>query len=337
MTSPKTGAPLWTPAPDRAAGSNLAAFIRYVRAARLPDADAIGDYASLYRWSVARREAFWPAVWGFCGVVADARGDREPWDAVGVGLDRMAPPDARAGPRWFPGARLNFAENLLRRQDDGPAVIAVREGGPRRILTWAGLHTDTARVAAALRDHGIQRGDRVAAYVPNIPEAIVAMLGAASLGAIWSTCSPEFGVAGVVDRFGQITPRVLLCVDGYRYAGKAIDLRSRAAEVVARVPAIERVVVIPYLDLQPDLSSIPLAARWDEWLGASAGATRFDRLPFDHPLYILYSSGTTGLPKCMVHGAGGTLLQHQKEHVLHVDLRPVDRLFYATTTGWMMW
>ena len=337
MTSPRPNAPLWTPTPDRAAGSNLAAFIRYVRAARLPDADAIGDYASLYRWSVARREVFWPAVWGFCGIVADARGERDPWDSVGVGLDRMAPPDAALGPRWFPGARLNFAENLLRCHDDGPAVIAVCESGPRRSVSWADLRAGAAQVAAALRDHGIRPGDRVAAFVPNIPEAIVAMLGVASLGAVWSTCSPEFGVAGVVDRFGQIAPRVLLCVDGYRYAGKAIDLRARAAEVVARVPEIERVVVIPYLEFRPDLSCIPLATRWDDWLGTPVGAPSYERLPFDHPLYILYSSGTTGLPKCMIHGAGGTLLQHQKEHVLHVDLRPADRLFYATTTGWMMW
>lgn len=330
-------APLWSPSPDRVARANLTAFIRFVRDGRLPGADAVTDYASLYRWSVDRREVFWPAVWRFCGVIAEERSGREPWDAVGVGLERMAPPDATLGPQWFPGSRLNFAENLVRSDDHRPALIAAAEGGVRRELSWETLRDEAARVAGALRAHGIRPGDRVAAYVPNIPEAVSALIGAVSLGATWSTCSPDFGVAGVVDRFGQIAPRVLFCVDGYRYAGKTIDLRARAAQVAAQIPAIERVVVIPYLDPDPDLSPIPRSARWDEWLAPYGAQLRFERLPFDHPLYILYSSGTTGLPKCMVHGAGGTLLQHQKEHVLHVDLRREDRLFYYTTTGWMMW
>ncbi|HET9708643.1 MAG TPA: acetoacetate--CoA ligase [Gemmatimonadales bacterium] len=314
-------APLWAPSRARAAATRLHAFARMAGGGR--------EYPALHRWSIERPEEFWSAVWDFCGVVGDRPGP------VALGLQYMGPPSPR-GPRWFPEARLNFAENLLRPQGDGPAVIALREGGERRELSRPALAALAARVAAALHDAGVRPGDRVAAYVPNIPEAIAAMLGAASIGAIWSSCSPDFGVAGVVDRFGQIAPRLLLAVDGYRYGGKEIDLRPRIAAVMQQLPPVAHIVVIPYLSEHPDVRSIPRALLWDEWLGPETAA-RFSRLPFDHPLYILYSSGTTGLPKCMVHGAGGTLLQHQKEHVLHCDLGPTDRICYYTTTGWMMW
>jgi acetoacetyl-CoA synthetase len=334
---PRDEIPLWRPGQERVARANLTSFIRSLQNERVAGTDEIADYATLYAWSVEQRESFWPAVWRFCGIRADERPDGQLWEAVGRGLDRMAPPDRESGPCWFPGARLNFAENLLRWDDDRPAVIALAEGRERRELSHAGLRAQTARVAAALAGHGIRAGDRVAAYVPNIPEAVIGMLAAASLGAVWSTCSPDFGVAGVVDRFGQIAPRVLFTVDGYRYAGQRIELLARAAQVIAQIPTIERVVVIPYLDPHPDVSAIPRAVGWDDWLGTSPATLEFVRLPFDHPLYILYSSGTTGLPKCMVHGAGGTLLQHQKEHVLHCDLTRDDRLCYYTTTGWMMW
>ncbi|HEY6059092.1 MAG TPA: acetoacetate--CoA ligase [Gemmatimonadales bacterium] len=334
---PRDEIPLWRPGPERVARANLTSFIRSLQNERVAGTDEIADYATLYAWSVEQRESFWPAVWRFCDIRADERPDGQPWEAVGRGLDRMAPPDPESGPSWFPGSRLNFAENLLRWDDARPAVIALAEGRERRELSHAGLRAQTARVAAALAGHGIRAGDRVAAYVPNIPEAVIGMLAAASLGAVWSTCSPDFGVAGVVDRFGQIAPRVLFTVDGYRYAGQRIELLPRAAQVIAQIPTIERVVVIPYLDAHPDVSGIPRAVGWDDWLGTSPATLRFVRLPFDHPLYILYSSGTTGLPKCMVHGAGGTLLQHQKEHVLHCDLTRDDRLCYYTTTGWMMW
>jgi len=328
--------PLWTPPPDRVARANLTAFIAAVRREYAAD---VGDYRSLYRWSITSPDRFWPAVWRFCGVIAAEQTGREPWEAVGVGLDRMAPPDPAKGPRWFPGARLNFAENLLRRRDAHPALVACNESGRRRELSYAELHGEAGRVATALEAAGVRPGDRVAAFMPNVPETVIAMLAATSLGAVWSSCSPDFGVAGVVDRFGQIAPRTLFCADGYRYAGKEIDCLERVAGVAARIPAIERVVVVPYLRNRPPLQGIPGGVLWDEWVGPVAGQAglRFARLPFDHPVYILYSSGTTGLPKCMVHGAGGTLLQHQKEHVLHVDLHPEDRLCYVTTCGWMMW
>jgi acetoacetyl-CoA synthetase len=324
--------PVWTPSAERVARANLTAFIERIRARYPP----VVDYPSLYRWSVSRPDLFWPEVWEFCGVIAGAGERDRPWDDVVVGLDRMAPPDPALGPRWFTGARLNFAENLLRYDDDRAAIVSWNELGRRRGVTFHELRREVAAAAAALRALGIGPGDRIAGLLPNIPETIVAMLAAASLGAIWSSCSPDFGANGVVDRFGQIRPRVLVCADGYRYAGKEIDSLARVREVMALIPGIERVVVVPYLRDKPDLSWGGTA--WRDFLSPHAGADlAFERFPFDHPVYIMYSSGTTGLPKCMVHGAGGTLLQHLKELVLHTDLTREDRIFYFTTCGWMMW
>jgi acetoacetyl-CoA synthetase len=297
------------------------------------------DFKRLHDWSIAHPERFWPLVWEYCGVVAEEREDRDPWDEVVIGLERMAPPDPELGPRWFLGARLNFAENLLRYSDDREALVSWNELGRQSSLTYAELNEQVAQVAAALRAHGIQPGDRVAGFLPNIPEAIIAMLATASLGAIWSSCSPDFGVKGVLDRFGQIEPRLLFVADGYRYGGREIDSPPRVRDIVDRIPAIERTVVVPYLRHDATAVDVRAGVLWNEWLAGhqSTGVHSFARLPFDHPLYIMYSSGTTGLPKCMVHGAGGTLLQHLKEHQLHTDLVREDRVFYFTTCGWMMW
>jgi acetoacetyl-CoA synthetase len=317
----------------------MTAFMEHIRRVSPVGGDQVQDYSTLYRWSVEHADAFWPEVWRFCGVVADERSDRAPWEKVVVGLDRMAPPDPALGPHWFPGARLNFAENLLRYHDDHPALVFWNELGHQSSVTYQELRAQVSALAAALGRLGISPGDRVAGFMPNLPETVMAMLAATSLGAIWSSCSPDFGAQGVLDRFGQIRPRVLFCADGYRYAGKEIDSLARVREVQERIPELERVVVVPYLRSDPATGSIP-SSMWDDFLDSGGGARdafRFARLPFDHPLYIMYSSGTTGLPKCMVHGAGGTLLQHLKELVLHTDLTRDDRIFYFTTCGWMMW
>jgi acetoacetyl-CoA synthetase len=322
--------PLWQPSPERIAKANMTAFARRaedVAGRRLP------DYAALWKWSNDEREAFWRLLWDYAGVIGE-RGERTLIDG-----DRMP------GARWFPDARLNYAENLLatRGADDATDAIVFRgEDREQKRVTHGELRDVASRVAAALRAADIGKGDRVAAYVANIPEAIVAMLGATSLGAIWSSCSPDFGVRGVLDRFSQIEPRVLVTVDGYWYNGKAVPVADKLREIVAGLPTVERVVVVPYLERSGGpmarLDGLRGAVRWDDFLAPHAAAPiEFARLPFDHPVYILYSSGTTGVPKCIVHGGGGTLVQHLKEHLLHGDLQPADRLFYFTTCGWMMW
>jgi acetoacetyl-CoA synthetase len=331
-------APVWTPSPDRVSRANLTRFTARFR----PGA----SYAELWRWSVEQPEEFWPAVWQFTGVIAEERPGRQPWDTVLVGGDRMAPPDPVLGPRWFAGARLNFAENLLRFDDDREALVFWNEQGRQRALTFAALRGEVGRYAAALAASGVGPGDRVAALMPNLPETVVAMLATASVGATWSSCSPDFGERAVLDRFGQIRPKVLFAADRYIYAGKVIELTDRVSRIADALPETERVVVVPYEGgsaahrVDPSAGRAPRLARLGSWLAeppSRRAAEPPSRLPFDHPLYIVYSSGTTGLPKCIVHGAGGTLLQHLKELVLHTDLTRDDRIFYFTTCGWMMW
>ncbi|MBP9130713.1 MAG: acetoacetate--CoA ligase [Steroidobacteraceae bacterium] len=313
--------PHWTPSAARVAAAQLTGFHAFARDHGAP----AGDYPALWQWSVDEPAAFWSAVFDFAGVIAD-RGTGP------VLRDGERMPDAT----WFEGTRLNFAENLLRGTGPGPALIACDERGRRRELSWDQLRAEVARVADGLRAAGIVAGDRVAGFMPNLPEAIVAMLATTSLGATWSSCSPDFGIRGVLDRFGQIAPRVLFTADGYCYGGKTLDSIERIAGILESLPSVTCVVVVANVSPRPDLARLPAARHYEEF-GEPGAKLRFERLPFDHPLYILYSSGTTGVPKCIVHGAGGTLLQHLKEHQLHTDVHSGERLFFFTTCGWMMW
>ncbi len=316
--------PIWQPGRERIANARISHFRAHVNTAH---ALQLRDYAALHAWSVQSPEQFWADVWDFCGVIATTRGD--------VVLERA---DRMPGASWFPSARLNFAENLLRRRDHGTAILFRGEDRVRRRLSFHELYDQVSRVAQELRASGVCAGDRVAGFLPNLPEAVIAMLAAASIGAIWSSCSPDFGVQGVVDRFGQIEPKILFAADGYFYNGKRYDSLASLAQVSARVPSIERIVVAPYVGAEPDLATIPRAQTFAGFMAPHTAADiEFTPLPFQHPLYILYSSGTTGAPKCIVHGAGGTLLQHLKEHQLHTDIQPGDTVFYFTTCGWMMW
>ena len=315
---------LWHPSDERVARANLTAFRTWVEQHGGP---SLPGYAELYDWSIRHAPDFWRAAWGFCGVRAERQGAE-----VVRHFDRMP------GARWFPEARLNFAENLLRHRDDREALVSWNENGRHRVLTYSELHEETARLAAALRQAGVRKDDRVAGFMPNLAETVVAMLAATSIGAVWSSCSPDFGLQGVLDRFGQIQPKVIFTAAGYQYNGRTFDSLEKVSKVAGHIPSIEKIVVVPYVVAEPDLAALSGAVSYDEFLAQGpAQPLAFASLPFDHPVYIMYSSGTTGKPKCIVHGAGGTLLQHLKELMFHNDLRPEDRIFYFTTCGWMMW
>jgi acetoacetyl-CoA synthetase len=327
--------PLWRPSQDRIARSALTAFSAFVNE-RYFEID-VSTYEAQHHWSITATDDFWRCIWDYCEVIAS-----EPSDVVVRDADKMP------GSSWFPSARLNFAENLLRRRGNATALVSLLENGTRRETTFDELYAQVAAIAAALKARGIEPGDRVAGFMPNVTETVVAMLAATSLGAVWTSCSPDFGFQGVMDRFGQVKPKVLFAADGYYYNGKAHDSLEKVRQIAEEIDSLEQVVIVEIVEKAPKIAGIESTAGIDgiesavlfsEWQREHAGITEiaFEQLPFDHPLYIMYSSGTTGVPKCIVHGAGGTLIQHLKEHQLHCDIGPNDTLFYFTTCGWMMW
>ncbi|MCB9638593.1 MAG: acetoacetate--CoA ligase [Myxococcales bacterium] len=318
-----TKEPLWRPSPARVAQAQITQYAKMIQE---QTGQSFRDYWDLHAWSVRETAAFWESIWKL-GEVEASQPYTQVWEP---GADMLSS-------RWFSGARLNFAENLLQGDDDAEAILFHNEIGTRRVLTYAQLRDQVARLARWMKQQGVQMGDRVAAYMPNIPETIVGMLAATSLGAIWSSTSPDFGERGVLDRFGQIEPKILLTTDGYTYKGKPVRSLDRIPRLIEAIPSIEHVLVVGYLDEIPKIQDTPKATSFQDALSGETTSLTFTHTPFDHPLYILYSSGTTGVPKCIVHGVGGTLLQHIKEQRLHTDLRPSDRFFYFTTCGWMMW
>ncbi|MBV0932126.1 acetoacetate--CoA ligase [Marinobacterium weihaiense] len=316
-------APLWTPDQHRCEHTQIYRFMQQVNETH---GLLLSNYDSLYTWSIDHSPAFWDSLWEYADIIASEQGDLT-----------LEHPERMPGARWYPQARLNYAENLLRWRDTRPAVIFRGEDDCRIELSHAELYRQVAQLASALRREGIQPGDRVAGFMPNVPATLIGMLATASIGAVWSSCSPDFGINGVLDRFGQVEPRILITTDGYRYNGKVLNSLERVQGIANQLQSVETIVVVPFIDADPDISTLTKARLWQDFVDADAEEIEFEQLPFDHPLFIMYSSGTTGVPKCIVHGAGGTLLQHLKEHLLHTDVSRDDRLFYYTTCGWMMW
>jgi acetoacetyl-CoA synthetase len=314
--------PLWQPSAERMAQSRMQHFIYYINDHYQL---ALNDYSALYQWSITHSADFWLAVWEFCQVIGT------PPTQVMITSDQMK------NTQWFLNARLNFAENLLRRRDEHLAIIFASERGDYRMMTYADLYVEVARLATHLRKMGVGVGDRVAAMMPNMPETVIAMLATTSIGAIWSSCSPDFGLEGLVDRFGQIEPKILFAVEGHAYKGKTFDHLEKIRDLQQHLPSVIQTIIVPYIQSQPNIKSIHHSTLYQDCLAQDHDDFYFEQLPFEHPVYILYSSGTTGKPKCMVHGAGGTLLQHLKELVLHTDLHPQHRIFFYTTCSWMMW
>ncbi len=315
---------LWQPSEERIKNSNMYRFMNIINEKYNKD---FAEYAPLWEWSTENIPDFWASMWEFAGIKAS-----QPYTEVVDDLTKMP------GAKWFSGAKLNFAENLLRYRDDQVALIFKGEAQDSVHMTYAELYDEVARVARSLKEAGVQTGDRVAGFMPNMPQTIIAMLAATSLGATWSSCSPDFGIKGVLDRFGQIQPKVLFTANGYSFKEKKFDSLGRVADILKELPTTEKVVVVPYTEADPDISGIPNAVHYRDFKSSESNLEiEFEQLPFEHPLYIMYSSGTTGLPKCMVQSAGGILIHHMKELMLHTDLKREDTIFYFTTCGWMMW
>jgi len=315
---------LWQPSEERIKGTNMYRFMTFINEKYNQN---FSEYAPLYQWSIENIPDFWASMWEFAEIVAS-----KPYTQVVDDVTKMP------GAKWFQGARLNFAENLLRYRDDQVALIFKGESQDSIKITYSELYDEVARVAKSLKETGVQAGDRVAGFMPNMPETIIAMLAATSLGATWSSCSPDFGMKGVLDRFGQIKPKVLFTANGYSFKGKSFDSLARVSDILKEIPSIEKVVVIPYTEENPDLSPLPNAVDYRQFKSSDTPSEiEFEQLPADHPLYIMFTSGTTGLPKCMVQSAGGILVHHMKELMLHADLKRDDTIFYFTTCGWMMW
>ncbi len=315
---------LWKPSEERIKSTNMYRFMNFVNEKYKQD---FTEFEPLYEWSIENIPDFWASMWDFAEIKSS-----KPYDQVIDDVTKMP------GAKWFSGARLNFAENLLRNRDDRVALIFKGENQDTTRMTYAELYDEVARVAKSLKDAGVQVGDRVVGFIPNMPEAIIAMLAATSIGAIWSSCSPDFGVQGVLGRFSQIKPKILFAANGYRYKGKRFDSLERISNILKQLPGTEKVVVIPYTQQDADISGMPNAIHYRDFKSSEPDLEiDFEQLPFDHPLYIMYSSGTTGLPKCMAQSAGGILVHHLKELILHTDLKREDTIFYFTTCGWMMW